>query len=1420
MQLTIYDKNGNAKVSLSPNDSSTQQKEIQGDNILTLSFTHWRYISLDVNDYTDFEGERYWLQERYTPKEENEGKWTYDLKMYGLESLIKRFLVLETTDGNAEPVFTLTAPPAEHVKMIVKCLNDGMGNITDWKVGKVVGTDNIVIDYEGKYCDEALKEIAEKVGGDAEWWIDGTTVNICRCEQGEPLVIGYGNGLTSLERDTGNTAKFYTRLFPIGSTRNIDPEKYGHPRLMLPGGQKYVEVKTEEYGIYDHYEQDSFSAIYPRRTGTVNSVRHETRKDDDGNDFDVYYFKDSGLDFDPNKYELAGEVKRVSFQDGELAGLGDSEDHYFEVNYDSDTKEFEIITIWPYDDDTQLPGGSLVPKIGDHYILWNIRMPDEYYALAEQELKEAVDKYNDEHWKDISIYKGQTDHVWVEQQEAELYAGRRIRLESAKYFPATGYRPSRITKLTRKVTLPGQVDLEISDAIQTGTMQQMTDSIGEVKNYTKERTSATLPDVVRSWDNTPLTDNNLLSARRSMQEFLSKKRPDRAKKRIIFDEGIGLGDFSAGEEGGNIDGNGNAELATLVVRQLLRSVKFEDGLDGEGWRLWMDKDSLSHLTLDKLTVRQSMTVLELLIQKVRSVGGMICVSAADGKVKAVEDDGDFWRITFEEANTFLPHDLMRCQTFTGAALKSYWVEIAETGSDWVKVAKSEFTGSQPEAGDECVLMGNTTEKNRQNMVVISATEDGQPRVDVMDGVSGKTFANALRARLGNLDGINDDAFPTDRQPQGNGLYSDNAYLRGTFLLSTGEDVKTRFEIMEGKVESEMAGIRDDFTGNSGYLSNAAFADGMDKWNTQNEAVFFLVGNKWIWANGKVLTKKGSCASVTKDQGRTVVLIRNKYISQRNENLLNRPTFKTNADGKKEPVAVYLSFFYRCKTAGTLKVEFQNVDKTGFENFNSMSVEETIEATEGYKQYTCNGLWNGTGDFKLSFTGEIYLYMLILSTDKVESLTYKYRTLFEQSDKLINIAAQNFDKDGKVLAESEIITTSEWNELVSARFNEDGSLKNTAGLVTTTNFTNWQSTTYTTDISGLRELLNKKMDVEAFSGMFATAVSNDTNIVKQADIAVFVTKDKDGNLESGVHVGAEQITMEGLVTANENFKILKDGSMEAQNGKFKGSIEAVTGTIGGFIIGSNHIGVGVATRDSDGKTTIKEDNNGLFLYDSMIGFNGQNRQAIFGTWNNLGQPMLVRLTDTYADTTTSDGKKYSILPKYGIVFDIRNSASGNFAFLGNGNGVLNGMVDGYKFTKVSVKEANTIYQTSMMESNRLLVNCSADGSGISLPRLSVVRSALGIGNSTPFSVRLMIMADLGTNSFSVYGRNNIEDSKKVKSWSSDDYPLLTHWNGGRWDTVAMGTGDAIEVMLVYDPSRTDKIDDFTTKYTARIINRQD
>lgn len=1174
MLLTIYDRYNQRKVDVYPNDSSTQVKEIQSDNVLNLSFTIYEYVALDVNDYVDFMGERYWMMEKYHPKQKSSVEWVYNIKMFGIESLIKRFLVLKMVDNECEPVFTLTDKPTEHISLIVQSLNIGM-DTNAWKVGVVDGLENIVIDYEGKYCNEALKEIAEKVG--TEYWFDGQTLNLCRCEYGDDIPLGYGNGLLEIDKTNADNVKFYTRLFPIGSSRNIDRETYGYSRLQLPSKEKYIDINTDKYGIIHHYESNAFADIYPKRIGTVSSVRSDEVIGEDGEPFKIYYFKDDDLDFDPNDYELPGLIKRVSFQEGsELAGLGAEENgtYFFEVNYNSSTQEFEIITIWAYDDDTQLPNDILIPKIGDKYILWNINMPFDYYTKAEEEFREAVNKFNEENAIDVSIYKAPTDYVYIEKNEIELYVGRPVRLESEKYFPETGYKKSRITKITRKVNLPTQMNIEISDALSKGAIAKIGDDINDIRNYTHSIAGNISLPIIRTGDNTLPTDNNLFSARRTQRDFLSRVKEDRALKKITFKEGLDIGYYTSGERGGRIDGDGNAELLTMVVRHLLRSAEFRNGFTGEGWQLWVDDWGLSNLEIDRLTVRQIMTVFELLIERIRAVGGQIIVSAANGKIKTVEDTGDAYKVTFEGENYFVAHDLIRCQVFTGvenngqpqSPVRGYWVEVQSIEDGKVVIPKTEFAewSTAPMEGDECVLMGNTENPYRQSLISIAATEDGQPRIDIMDGVNTKNFVGCLRARLGNLDGIGDSNFPLDKQPQGNGLYADNAYLRGTFLLTTGEDIKTKFEVMEGKIESMVEGLREDFMQDKGFLANPNFYNGMLNWHTNNDVVFYKVGSKWIWTDNIISLKK-NFALTEWDGERTICRIRSNYIRQNHSDYLSLPEFVINGDGLKEPASIYVSFFYKVVTPGNLSIWFANVDDEGFVNYEHFGKSEYLDSTNGkYQQFNASGLWNGTGDFTLTFTGEIHLYMLILTTDRLESLKYMYRTLFEQSANLVKISAAVFDQDEQALQETGLVIKPEGGGI------------------------------YCQDANGNMALIGVAIEE---------------------------------NGESKIFLKAENIKLEGLVTANENFKILEDGSIEAVNGKFSGKLEATTGTFSGFL--------------KKKKVIINRENMSEYLIDYDLAQNIHNIDFTkTGNWieidyNKLGEePNLTLLLPSY------DGIEYA------------------------------------------------------------------------------------------------------------------------------------------------------------------------------------
>ena len=1112
MELKLYNRKGVLKLTVSPSENSTRQKRLMGDHVLGLSFTAFECVPLEVYDYVDFEGARFWVMEEYVPAETSTVEWEYDVKLYGVESLIKQALVLKLVDGENNPIFSLTAPAREHMALIVANINRQMGT-TDWKVGEVLATENLTLDYEGTYCDEALSMLAD--AAKTEFWTDGMTLNLCRCEYGDEVVLGYDNGLVSLERTAADNIKFFTRLFPIGSTRNIDPEEYGYSRLQLPSRRTYVEQNTQQ-GIVEHYERDAFTGIYPRRIGTLSSVRSEQQTGEDGNPFTIYYVKDASLTFDPNTYEIGGLVKQMSFQSGELNGRD------FEVNYDSKKKEFEIITQWPYDDDTQLPGGLLVPKVGDEYILWNIRMPKEYYTLAEQEFAEAVDDYMREHDQDRYVYKGRTDYVEVALRRLTLDVGQRVRLESDEYFSGAGYRTSRITSISQNLLYPSEMDIEVSDVLGKGALEKIDDELGEVRHYAKTA-SAGLPDIVRSWENTPASDFNLFSAKRSRKEFLNKRENDTAQGLITFEQGLHLGGFKSGATGGAIDAAGNAELLSIVVRSLLRSPSFVDGLLGSGWQLEMDASGISHLAVDRLTVRQTMRVLELLVEKVRSVGGELVVSAADGKVAGVDMDatGRHYLLTFEMGCPFVAGDLVRCKVEGGAASKSYWVEIDSVEGGVATIAASEFGDALPAVGDECVLMGNTTDPQRQGLILISATDDGQPRIDVMSGVNGKTLDGCLHARMGNLDGIADSWFPADDQPRGYGLYADNAYLRGRFLLTTGEDVATKFEVMEGTIRSSIESMRNDFTTGQSFLNNPNFGSGMRYWDSNNDIAFFTLGGKYLWVNGAPYSNKGSYAGVEYVDGRTVMCISNNYILQKNADFKTRPAYEPGLDGLLKAKPVFLTFFYKCTEPGTLDIEFTGVDQTGFQNFQEFRISQEIAAGEGYRTFEGSGLWNGTGDFRLSFSGKMYLYMLMLSLDHIEDFVYSHRTLFEQTDLLVKIATESFDKDGNLV--------------------------NTTGLVSR----------------------------EDVAGLYA--------IAGDGTLQSFI-----GASTEGVFIKAGSIKLEGLVTANENFKILEDGSIEAKNGIFRGQIEATSGTIGGFEIGQNRIGAVASQTGSGGSLAIYED----------------------------------------------------------------------------------------------------------------------------------------------------------------------------------------------------------------------------------------
>ena len=249
-----------------------------------------------------------------------------------------------------------------------------------------------------------------------------------------------------------------------------------------------------------------------------------------------------------------------------------------------------------------------------------------------------------------------------------------------------------------------------------------------------------------------------------------------------------------------------ATLFQTIVKDYISSERFIPGLMGEGMKLYKAINGDWNLEIDNAVVRKAMTIFELIISKVRAVNGGLVISSANGRVKSVsETSGDpaYYVLGIEGDMMFVTDDLVRCQVYTSGHVKYYWVPVASVNDDSILILKSVFpNGTTPAIGDDLVQMGNLTNPNRQGILYLTASEDGKPRISVLDGVNSTSLAGKSKVILGCLDGMTDTDFPADFQPSGHGLYAINCFLKGIFILRNGKSIEQEFN----NIATELAAI--------------------------------------------------------------------------------------------------------------------------------------------------------------------------------------------------------------------------------------------------------------------------------------------------------------------------------------------------------------------------------------------------------------------------------------------------------------------------------------------------------------------------------------------------------------------------------------------------------------------------------------
>ena len=523
MELKIYDKANNLRLTASPNSSSSVTEEIGGECSVSASFTHTEYVPLDVDDYIEVEGVRYKVKSRYRPKQKNTQTYEYSVKFYAPIHDAEDTLML-FQEGGTTSEFSYDGGPREHLQLWIDNMNRRAGGNL-WSIGTVITAENKVIDYRNVKCwDAAFGSNGIAATFDTEMWADGYVINLCKAERGEVVELGYLQGLTNLAQEDNGEVKFFTRLFPLGSTRNIDATKYGYSRLQLPSREIYVDKNVDLYGVKEETEEAAFAEIYPQYVGTVSSVRTEEKTSEEGRKYTVYYFKDNGMNWNPKDYEIPDLDYMLQFQTGELAGRGT--DGSFQAAWHEDTREWEIINVYP-DDTTQIPGGVIIPNPGDKYIPWNFAMPQEYITAAEQAYKQAVDDYLNTYSFDPNKYTGTTDRNYIEKNNTPLRIGWNVRLLSEQYFGTTGgYKDTRITKVQRKLNDLCQATITCSDEVGTGWKSSVDNSLNSLRYEVARQSEEKQIDVLKTSDTKTPSDYNVFSSLRSRAEFVSKKFND------------------------------------------------------------------------------------------------------------------------------------------------------------------------------------------------------------------------------------------------------------------------------------------------------------------------------------------------------------------------------------------------------------------------------------------------------------------------------------------------------------------------------------------------------------------------------------------------------------------------------------------------------------------------------------------------------------------------------------------------------------------------------------------------------------------------------------------------------------------------------------------------------------------------------
>lgn len=461
---------------------------------------------------------------------------------------------------------------------------------------------------------------------------------------------------------------------------------------------------------------------------------------------------------------------------------------------------------------------------------------------------------------------------------------------------------------------------------------------------------------------------------------------------------------------------------------------------------------------DNLIVRGSLKVYEMIISQLlgendnRIFTGMMEVDHYDsesGKIYLDTQNGKLY-------NPFRKDDIILVQQYNGMpnssndyyVTKSYELIISEAGCgseadgehrlDWVKFES--FSSSMENATpascikpkDTLVRVDNLSDPDRKGIMQIITVGSGAPYLDVLYGM--KTDPNnALKGRLGNLQGINHPIFG---QLSGFGEFLQNLYATGDFILRrTGESIDTKIQMLQNQFATRYAQTSYDVTEENNYLHNGQFltVTGTDEdlvidgWTVdENEDTEF-----WVDANGLPVMVNGSATvsgnhrvSIDNVEGRNVLHIENSGLKQANS-IVRKPgthkeydlpsteleadkLAKTSEAYREVQDKLYVTAIVYAKTAGQLTIGFSPCTAVSGKVNELASRTIDVAYSAEWQNIKFEGKWNGTGDFILRYTGDMLISMVTITDEPLSNLSKTVSTQILQTAANIKLLGSNID----------------------------------------------------------------------------------------------------------------------------------------------------------------------------------------------------------------------------------------------------------------------------------------------------------------------------------------------------------------------------------------------------------------------------